>query len=151
NESVPADAAQLRSLIERIAHIPSLQENIRNRVADLRTSVVLKKNIPADGYGQPQIPTHRQILLIPFDHPNILLDSVVEEQFQRHVQSLFFRQHGFTSFTSSDEREADWYEHRWVRSDENEAVWRTTSEGGLGYATQARVQLKNGTAAWSLG
>ncbi len=151
DQSIPADAAELRSLIERTARVSGVHESLRSRVADLRTSVVLKENIATDSYGHPQIPTHRQVLLIPFDHSNVLLDRAVEEQFQRHVQSLFLRQHGFTSFTSRDEREADWYEHRWFRSTEHESVWRITSEGDMGYATQARVQLKNGTAAWSIG
>jgi len=152
DQSVPADAAQLRSLIERRTDVPGHKESVRNRIGDLRASVQLRYSTPP---GTPGIPTHLQILLVPFDHPGLPLDSALEKRFRRVVCNLFNTRHGKTSFKTEDEREAGWYEHRWLCSaDGHESVWRLTSEGDIGYATQARVRLENKSRSelgWSLG
>jgi len=150
DESVPADAAQLRSLIERKTSEPLAQSVAAQRVSVLSPSVQLKHT---DHLAPSQTPTQIQIILTPFDHPSLILDSTVEQQFRKLVSHNFaFRYHN-TEFEKEEERWVDYYEWRWFRStDRHESVWRITSSGDVVYARQARMRVVDGEKpAWSLG
>lgn len=150
DQSVPADAAQLRSLIERRTSESQSKDVAVQRINLLRPSVHLKHT---DQLAPSQHPTHIQIVLSPFDHPGLILDSTVEQQFRKLASLNFaFRYHN-TEFEKEEERWVDYYEWRWFRStDKHESVWRITSSGDVAYVRQARIRVSGGEKpSWSLG
>jgi hypothetical protein len=150
DQSVPADAAQLRSLIERRASEYQSRDIAAQRINLLRPSVHLKHT---DQLAPSQHPTHIKIILSPFDHPGLILDSTVEQQFRKLVNVNFAFRYQNTEFEKEEERWIDHYEWRWFRStDKHESVWRITSSGDVVYASQARIRVASGEKpSWSLG
>jgi hypothetical protein len=151
DQSPPADAAQLRSLIERRASEPMGQTGAAERMNVLRPGVNLRRTIALN--KNAGIPTTLQILVVPFEHPGITLDVSVEQQFRNLVNAYFSFRYRDSKVEREEERWVDYYDWRWFRaSDTHESVWRITSSGDLVYARQARVQVRNSnTPVWSLG
>lgn len=151
DESVPADAAQLRSLIDRKTQSSQSQSETANRVAALRNAVGLRKT--AEVEGNNRIPTNLQIILAPIDYPGLTLDSSVEQEFRKLLHRSFAFRYSSGNCERTEERYISFYEWRWFRSsDRRESAWRLTSDGDMAYATQARVQLANeANPSWSLG
>lgn len=151
DQSPPADAAQLRSLIERRTSEPMAQSVAAHRINLLRPSVNLRRTIELDRAAG--IPTTLQIVVAPFDHPGVTLDSSIEQQFRKLVNINFAFRYRDTDVEKEEERAMDYYEWRWFRAtDKHESVWRITSSGDLVYARQARVQVPSPTVpVWSLG
>jgi len=151
DQTIPADAARLRSLIERTAAAPQADLEIASRMTSLTNSVVLRRT--AELERESGIPTSRQIVLIPRGHPHIGLDSAVEQQFRGLINRTFSFRHPETEAEREEQRWVDWYEWRWFRpTDRHESVWRITCHGDLVYRTQARVRVANKTNFfWSLG
>jgi len=146
DQSVPADAAQLRSLIERKAQSSELMPAIANRLEVLRRTVELYKT-------RLLRPTYLQILLAPISHPPLALDSAIEQQFRRLISRNFSFHYGTNEVTKEDRRGLSWYQHEWL-SESHESVWRVTSAGDVGYASQIEVSGKTGAPVggrWSLG
>jgi hypothetical protein len=150
DQSVPADAAQLRSLIERKTSESPAQDAAAHRIGLLRSSVNLKHT---DHLPPSQTPTHMQIILSPFDHTGLILDSTVEQQFRRLVSQNFSFRYRNTEFEKEEDRWLDHYEWRWFRStDRHESVWRITSSGDVVYLRQVLTPVADGESpAWSLG
>lgn len=151
DQSPPADAAQLRLLIERKTSEPMGQSVAVERVNVLRPGVNLRRTIALN--KNAGVPTTLQILVVPFEHPGMTLDSSVEQQFRKLVNANFLFRYRDSEVEREEERWVDYYDWRWFRaSDTHESVWRITSSGDLVYARQARVQLSNfNTPVWSLG
>jgi len=149
DQSLSADAAQLRSLIERKTSASQRQSEVTNRVSALPLSVHLSKT--AEMERPAGIPTNLQIVLSPFDHPGLTLDSAVEQQFRKLVNQNFSFRYRDGECQKEEERWLDWYEWRWFRlTDRHESVWRVMSSGDVVYMRQARVSTADGKA-WSLG
>jgi len=150
DESVPADAAQLRSLIERKTSKSHAQDAAVHRISVLRPSVQLKHN---DHLPPSQTPTNMQIILSPFDHPGLILDSNVEQQFRKLVSQNFSFRYRNTEFEKEEDRSLDYYEWRWFRAtDKRESVWRITSSGDVVYSRQMLTRVADRESpAWSLG
>ena len=150
DQSVAADAAQLRSLIERKTASSQTQSEVANRITGLRPSVQLRRTAEMDKAAG--IPTSLQIILSPLDHPGLTLDSTVEQQFRKLINRNFSFRYRDTEYEKEEERWVDWFEWRWFRSlDKHESVWRITSYGDVVYMRQARVRVADVDAAWSLG
>lgn len=151
DQSPPADAAQLRSLIERRTLEPMGQSVAAERMNTLRPGVNLRRTIALN--KNAGIPTTLQILVVPFEHPGLTLDRSVEQQFRKIVNAQFSFRYRDSEVEREEERWVDYYDWRWFRaSDTHESVWRITSHGDVVYARQARVQLPNSnTPVWSLG
>jgi len=152
DQSVPADAAQLRSLIERKTSASQKESEVTHRVTTLRPSVQLRKTAALEG-NPARIPTSLQIVLCPFDHPGLILDSTVEQQFRKLVSNNFSFRYRNTHVEHEDERWVDFYDWRWFRpADRHESVWRITAAGDIAYGRQARIRAADGERhAWSLG
>ncbi len=149
DESVPANAAQLRALIERRASAADSQPQITTRLTSLRNVVQLRRTA---GLLQGQAPSRFQVVAIPSEHPSILIDSEVEQQFRKRIQRNFAVADADGKVEKEEDRYVDWYEWRWFNAETtNESVWRLTSAGDAAYATQVRVAGQNGELAWSLG
>jgi hypothetical protein len=145
DESIPADAARLRALIERRASPSESQAEVTNRINTMRPSVQLFEK-------EGELATQIQILLIPYGHPGVILDSVQEQQFRRLANVNFAFRYKNTVYSTQEDRAANWYEYRWRRpADKQESVWRITAEGDVGYARQIRIPSENGAYYWSLG
>jgi hypothetical protein len=149
DESVPADAARLRSLIEAKGAARTLSEATQHRISTLQ-SVGL---VHYDRLPPSTVPQHVRIILSPFEHPGLILDSTIEQNFRKLVHQNFAFRYRNTEYEREEERWIDWYEWRWFRAaDKLESVWRLTSSGDLAYARQVRIQGAEGeNPAWSLG
>jgi hypothetical protein len=151
DESVPADAAQLRSLIDRRDRSSQSHVETANRFTRLRNEVALRKTAKLEGSNE--IPTNLQIILAPIECPSLSLDSSVEQIFRKLLTRNFAFRYSSGTCDRSDERYISFYDWRWFRSsDRRESVWRLTSDGDVAYSTQARVQPgNNANPSWSLG
>lgn len=151
DQSLPADAAQLRSLIQRKTSEPMAQSVAAQRINVLRPGVNLRRRTEQDRAAG--IPPTLQIVVVPFDHPGVTLDSNIEQQFRKLVNFNFAFRYRDTNVEREEERAMDYYDWRWFRpTDRHESVWRVTASGDLVYARHARVQVPNcATPVWSLG
>lgn len=144
DESVPADAARLRSLIETKAPSSQFRAEVPNRIDALRSFAVL--------HGKGGLATQIQILLVPFGHPGVILDSVEEQQFRKLVNRNFSFRYKNANYTTSNDRAASWYQYaRSSSADNQQGIWRITSDGDVGYAGQICLPSEDGAAYWSLG
>ena len=148
DQSVRADAAQLRSLVERKVQVSRSQSEMANRVNSLGNSAKLQRTAELE---PGPIPTRLQILLAPIDHPGVALDTSIEQQFRNLIFNNFSSSNYGMNYEWEDQRWASEYEHRWFRPDNrHERVWRLTSEGDMTYAGQVRLR-GDGGLSWSLG
>jgi hypothetical protein len=148
DESVPADAAQLRSLIERKTSASQRESEVTHRIKQLRPKVLPRQTPYRE---QVEHPPYLQILLSPFDHPGLILDSAVEQQFRKLIRNFSFHYRD-VEIKKEEDRGIDWYGCRWSWSDKQESVWRITSSGDVAYATVASVFSEQGSLPlWSLG
>jgi hypothetical protein len=149
DESRPADAAQLRSLIERKTQPSSrAQMDIVNRLTALKDSVRLLQM-------ESGSVTNLQIRLVPDGHPGLTLDSSIEQQFRklvtRSLAGLIFG-NDLPRCDQQENRDVGFYELRHFRPrDKHENVVRLTSGGDIGFATQVRVKSESAGLQWSLG
>jgi hypothetical protein len=145
DESKPADAEQLRSLIERKQSPSESRAEAITRIASTLASVQLHAN-------EGELATQLQILLVPFGHPGVILDSAEEQQLRKLINGNFSFRYKNSQYSIRNDRAADWYQYGWLRpADKHESVWRITSEGDMGYARQIRVSFEDGELYWSLG
>ena len=143
DESMPADAAQLRSLIDRKSRSSESQSQTATRVAGLRSAVALKKTASR---GWKRYSTNLQIILTPIDYPSLTLDSSVEQEFRKLLNRNFAFRYTNRNCDRSDVRFISCYEWRWFRFyDRRESVCRRTSDGDIAYCTQCASATKRRT------
>jgi len=84
-----------------------------------------------------------QIILSPFEHPGLSLDSAVEQQFRKLINRNFSFRYPDSEVEKEEKRWLDWFGWRWFRSlDKHESVWRITASGDVVYGRQIRVRLQ---------
>ncbi len=148
DESVPANAAQLRALIEQYLKRTVPDSNFSGRVQMLRSSLQLHQS-PGEELGH-HVPTSLHVLLCPLAHPGLILDSSVENQFREIVRNNFLVLEK-TDVTEEENRYHNWYRYGLFRAQDGyEKVWEITSTGDIGHITQIRL-LVDRESYWSLG
>jgi hypothetical protein len=148
DQTVPADAAQLRALIERRLNRSVLQSDLGERFNFLADTVGLQDR---DSYGQAVRPTNFMVRIAPFEKQSLSLDSYLESEFRKLISQNFVLLQN-KKYGHEDRCDTNWYLHRWFRDGTKfEAKWQITSAGDVGYAIQINFGDIDGQPVWSLG
>jgi len=154
DQTVRADAAQLRGLIDRerqsIGNLPDSW--VYQRAEDLLKDMPISINYvdwPTGQHGTSQ--TWLKLALIPTQRKGFSLDGRDEESFVRLIYGSYRRIQGTLSSQSAIEtehRSADYYEYRWYHKNiDYEGRWRITNKLDVAHATQLK---EKGDQGWSL-
>lgn len=149
DQTVPADASQLRILVERRSNRATLQSDLAERMNFLASSATLSGT--HDSYGHAQPTPHFNVRLVPFEKQSLPLDSVLETEFRTLIKANFawLRK---DNIQEEEKRYLNWYRHRWIgTATPLEAVWQITATGDLAYTTQTNSGQIKGQSFWSLG
>jgi hypothetical protein len=143
DQTIRADAAQLRGMIEREKQ--SLDSD--NQALPFRRSKLLFDDMPIGirhiGWpaGSWQVSeTFLKLSLVPTEMKVVSLDGLEEQRFRTLVRR-YNRRIGQTSgsdvASDADNRSADFYEYRWLHKKlDYESRWRITSNLGIAHVTQ---------------
>lgn len=161
DESRPAQAAELRSLIERRAGLTKQGSDLRDRLKEWQTQPLFVRadRIHPDP-AQPAMtrmasPTFFRILVLPLERQAVTFDQVLEAK----VREIIDRQYpGITLFIPMNadveinyDRGRNWYEWQWLhKSLDYERRWRVNACVEFGFATQTRFTTAGGGSSWSL-
>ena len=154
DKSEPANAAQLRALIERekLSGRPD-SERMVARLNHFNDFYALARKTQGEGFEPSQ--TFLRVALSPTDHPPIEIDLAVERRFGEAIFSGFA---GHESLANNGtallewERTRDWTQFALKLNPEAynyERRWRFYSTGDFGFVTQAAMTIGCGKF-WSL-
>jgi len=155
DETIPADAAVLRRMIDREKQTTEkTHQSLARRVKALFDGMVVgygyraagSENWPAGNWTAS--PTALKLALIPTENKVMTLGQREEEKFVALIHDNYRRVRSTLGGASKDapSRSADYYEYRWYHTNlDYEARWRITTSLDLAHATQIR-QDQN----WSL-
>ena len=152
DQSPPADASQMRSLLTRKSRSESLAADLATRVNYLATSLfVCQHNPPLE---PSRTHTHHKIVLCPVHSSALRLDLVTERQFGALVAS---QNQGLQRLVNMSEanvkyfRSRDWCEIQFFeKAHDYERRWRLTSRGDVGFVSQTRWPISKFGASWSV-
>jgi len=159
DQSISADAVQLRRLIERERESPgNLVAALSERGRLLRGDLQLNEGYRDPGREtwhlsarQPS-QTFLKLALVPIDRETFLLDRSYEARFLSLVQGLYPRAPRTVSggpANEAEERGADFYEYLWYHKDvDHEERWRITNRGEIAHAAQ--MKSPHDRNSWSL-
>lgn len=158
DEARPADAAQLRRLIDRERDMPALAERTNARANQLLDA--LKVNL---GYQdkdsdkwffsprQPS-PTFLKLAIIPAEAMVIELDKSYEDRVDNLIAGLYPRVRDAVRrdiANQAEDRGADFYEYVWYHKNlDYEGRWRVTGTADIGHATQM-LMMQDVRVVWS--
>jgi hypothetical protein len=150
DESRPADAAQLRAIMERKRSRRSFASELQVRV-NLWASLIVTSACKPDANLRVSSGTRLWAVFFPLEHPEIELDVNTERKFCSIVRKYF------PGFGSDDERvdlgprSKDSYQtHSLILSHDFERVWQFDSSGAFGFASQTAWRDPAGGLYWSL-
>jgi Putative DNA-binding domain len=160
DEVRPADAVQLRMLIERERDAPSLSQNLEVRANHLQVSKSIRcgyKDTDSDAWHMSPYqdsPTHLKLEMIPAESIQLELERSHEVSMVRLVSELYPRVHNTVlegAASRAEVRAASSYEYLWYHKKlDQERRWRIMSTGEIGHATQVKYQAAGATQWWSL-
>ena len=148
DESRPADAAQLRSLIDREMNIEAYPEQLDQQAESLIESLKVRlkySDLSTDRWflsSYDGSPTFLKLALVPADAIAFRIDASEEQVFRQTVHSIYRRvaQTAGRVALEAEDRGATYYEYVWFHKNVlYEVRWRMTSAGELGLATQIRA------------
>lgn len=153
DETRPANAAQLRALIEREREAPKLTENMAERARRVDNALQVGCGYQNENVDTWKIslhqssPTFLKLILIPTYAIQIELEKSHEDRFAHLLEGIYRRiQHARSTSLCASERGADYYQHAWYHKGlDYEQVWRITATGEIGHATQMAT-----SGTWSL-
>jgi schlafen family protein len=147
DESRPADAAQLRALIERRYDGNRIEAELPGRLHQLQQGMAVNYS------GNLVSQVHLRMSLIPLNRVRLDLDLALEKRFEDLMYGnypLLLKRLERGAAEDSDVRGRDWYELRWRHKEKDyERRWRITSACDLGFITQVRWPCESGNC-WSL-
>lgn len=159
NQAVPADAAQLRRLIDREREAPVLSARMADRVSSLRDAMVIrtgyrdKRSNQWESSATDQSHNFLKLVAVPTESLSLELDRSYEAKVLNLIDELYPRVPETVRGSvakSAENRSAEFYEYVWYHTNiDYEARWRITDAGALGHATQ----MENGADArklWSV-
>jgi hypothetical protein len=155
DQTIPADAAQLRGLIDRERQVPAgLDDALIERGQRIMEEMIIGQQY-SDAPDWTRVwhrsDTYFKLALVPRELRQIRLDVRDEKQFAaltRHCYRRVASNLGGTSPVARDasNRGGDFYEYRWHhRNLDYEGRWRITNRLDVAHSTQIRVGDK-----WSL-
>ena len=161
SESRPANAAQVRYLIERTRDPERNVKESASRADQLRGNLAITEkretSEPDRRSGKrQQSRTVLSVMLLPSEPVKATLDKSLEGVFR----TLILRRYPRIQQTlrggvaiESEARGRDYFTFKWLHNNiDHEIVWCITSSGDLGFATQVRTPQPShtGAATWSL-
>src|ERR1700722_1638823 len=148
DQTLVANAEQLRSLISRERDAPVLSQNIQQRVLGLRDGMTINRGYQdtesENWYRSPRTPseTFLKLQLIGVDMVPFELDIIHEDNLWKLIATLFPRFYNNVRDGNSmraDEHHADYYDCKtYHKKLDYETSWRITARGDVGFATQMR-------------
>ena len=163
SESRPANAAQVRYLIERTRDPERALRESASRAQQLRSNLGITEKRETSGSDRTgdrdrqQSETELSIMLLPSKPLKATLDKSLEGVFR----TLIFRRYPRIQqtlrggvATEFEARGRDYFAYRWLHNNvDHEMVWCISSSGDIGFATQVRTPQRGhtGAATWSLG
>ncbi|HUO33628.1 MAG TPA: ATP-binding protein [Candidatus Acidoferrum sp.] len=153
DQTLPANAAQVRALLNRKRQDVNLLSDFYTRIDSFETSLLVFDH-RGKGRDQVKSDTYFRVVMCPFDCPPIPLDSALERDFSLLIprQNPGLEQLSQMTSANIDFFSArDWYELRFVdQAVEYERRWRFTSRGDIGFVTQTRWPIAQVGDYWSL-
>jgi len=160
DESRPAQAAELRALIEQRAGPTAYEADLLGRLNDWQPGFYVRTDRIHPDPAQPAMqrmrsPTFLRILVLPLERRTTTLDQVMEAKFREIIERHY---PGVTSFIPLSapldvnyDRGRDWYEWQWSHNAlDYERRWRVNSRVEFGFATQTKFTTKDNGSFWSL-
>jgi Schlafen, AlbA_2 len=150
DQSLPADAAQLRALVQRRERgrgcVSGLQEHRREWLNDL----FVTKACPIPGQ-RVRSNTFMRASLFPAEHPRIEVDISIEERFYELANRIFGGLDALDFEIQVGPRSREIFRiSRLDRANDFERLWSFNSSGDIGLATQNSWENREGVTYWSL-
>jgi hypothetical protein len=152
DQSSPADASQLRSLLNRKGQVQTLPTDLERRFRDLANILFVceYRNISQGSRSR----TFFQIAFCAYAHPPMRLDLATERTFGSLLSTQW---PGLQQLVNMNEarveqiRSRDWCETQFLdRSNDYERRWRLTNRADIGFITQIRWPITPAGEFWSL-
>lgn len=159
DESRPANAEQLRMLVDREREAPSGTQNFDRRAMELQVSKVVRFGFTDQNSDTWHLSTAKvsdaflKLEMIPIEAARLELARSHEAAFQRLVLGLYTRvtetlQTG--AAIQAEVRSGHSYEYLWYHKNlDHEGRWRILSTGEIGHSTQVKIGLAN-ASEWSV-
>lgn len=156
DESPPADAVQLRRLVDRERAVPDIAGRISERANQLRDSMVIGSGYASDDFDKWQLSAHQisqtflKLMLVTQETQPIELEKAHEDRLRRLIGELYPRipdciNEGVA--LRGQRRRMDFYEYSFFHKKVNyEIKWLVTNLGDVGFATQ----MDAGDKDWSV-
>jgi len=144
DQTRPANAAELRHLIEREREAPELGERQAEKAHELLTYLHIGRSYKSDHphTWQTSLSSNSQtflkLALIPNEKLYVEMEKSHEDEFLRLVEHLYTRIHDAKAVAlTSTERGTDYYQRSWYHSNlDHEERWRVTGAGAIGHVTE---------------
>jgi len=154
DESRPAQAAELRALIEQRSPSTGVGPDWPNRLPEWQQFAVRQKQDKQSDTTRTS-PTYFKAVVLPLAQSPLILDQSLETELQRIVSIRYPGVSGIVPISApiehDDDRGRDWYEMRWLHTNlDYERRWRVNSRGEFGFVTQTRYPLAAYGNFWSL-
>jgi hypothetical protein len=159
DEARPADAAQLRRLIDREREMAAGVQNASERAQRLAQALVVlcgyrnEDSATWDYSGCRQSDTFLRLSLVPTEVIPIALERSVENRVVSLINELYPRVYSLvrqSKANDTENRDADFYEYVWYhKSLDYEERWRVISDGAIGHSTQMAYKDPQ-KAVWSV-
>ena len=155
DQSRPADASQLRALLERKRQVQSASSWLAGRVDRIRQQLfVTRANTGGPNAQRVRSETFFRLVLCPFAHASMPLDSAIERRFATLISDknpgLQFLVDQRVA-TGEFHRSRDWFELRFIDGENDyERRWHLGVNGEIGFVTQTKWPVAQSTPLWSL-
>jgi hypothetical protein len=160
DEARPADAAQLRGLIDREKEAPTYPQKLLARACQLRDTMLVnyeyQNKDSSDWFLSPRrvSASFLKLELIPSERFSFEMDRTHEQWLRTLINKAYPRVSDCVArkvAQRAESRDADYYEYVWYhRNLDYEGRWRITSGGEFAYATQMRYPQVGEKYVWSV-
>lgn len=153
DQSPPADASQLRALLDRKSKNKTPATDIESRLVPIRNR--LNVTVGAGTSPRTRSETCFRLIACPYAHRPMPLDLAMERKFSEiasapllpGLQTLVDRKEAAVEFS----RWRDWYEMRFLDTPyDYERSWHVFTSGEIGFVTQVRWPVTGSDTLWSL-
>jgi hypothetical protein len=158
DEARPADAVQLRRLIDREREAPTRAETMSKQVEQLRKSLIINSDYQSSDSDtwflsqRYESQTFLKLVLLADEPVTFDMDALHEAGFLKIIRSLYPRVYDTAQrdvANQAEDRGADFYEYIWYhKSLKHEMKWRVTADCAVAHATQVKFQQDN-APEWS--
>ncbi len=152
DQSAPADASQLRALLDRKGKTQIPAAEIEARLVPIRNRMYV--TVGAGTSPRTRSETYFRIAICPYAHPAMPLDLALERRFSEIVSEQL---PGLQTLVNQNEaaiefpRWRDWFEMHFIdKAHDYERRWHLSTSGEIGFVTQTRWPVTGSEALWSL-